>query len=112
MIYIPKKIGGTCLTCGIKLPVPSWSFCMLHDCTRKKTVDTPFVKLKEPETTEIITKRTYEKHIPAVVLDKKKFTKRPFDVYLGYTINIPFNHFIDAKELIVDDDNWAIIGWK
>lgn len=83
---------------------------MLHDHTKNKTIDQPFVSLKPPLPVKYFI--GYQKPIPKVVLDKKKFHKRPFTSYLGYDIRIDFNNFLDAQELLVDKDNWAIIGWR
>lgn len=71
---------------------------MMHDGSNRSEA---FIDIKPPAQTI---------PLPAEVLDEKKY--KPFDIYMGYTICIPFEFFINAKELIVDQEKWTIIGWR
>ena len=85
-----------CSVCGVPLPIKAWRRCRLHDGS--KVAIEEMIQLKP--------------FVPMLVLDEKKYFKRPFQEYMGYSIEIPFEKFINASELIVDNDKWKIIGWK
>lgn len=83
---------GSCFNCGIKLIIPTWKWCELHDPTRQKgnTISAGEKKIYVPNI-EI-------KHYSDVV----KLYKFPFNVK---PINLK-----DKNILLVDGFN--IIGWK
>ncbi len=111
MSYIPKYQEGRCCKegCGVKLPIPTWRYCHIHSA--KNTISkTPVNKLRSPDDAVQPIDRSYNKKIPQIVLDPKKY--KPFKSYMGYELKIPFFYFIRSKEIIFDNDKWEIIGWK
>ena len=106
MNYIAK--GGKCLKCGVSLPVPAWKWCLLHDPVRASISKVPFVELK-PISNIVSTEREYRKKLTKIILSKKK---RPLIIYMGYEVKIPFDKFLNAKELVTEEQTWTIIGWR
>ena len=87
---------GKCKKCGIKLPVPTWNYCLLHDSSTKKVVNEKLISLKDPILSkQQITRREYKKNIIPL---------KPFKNYMGFKIKIPFEKFLYANYLIVDFD--------
>jgi len=108
-MYTPKYKSGFCGVCNAKLPVPTWEYCHIHSA-RTTVSKSPVNELRPPDRVTYITERSYNKKLPKLILDKKKY--KPFKYYMGYEILIPFAMFIEAKTLIYDNDNWTILGYS